>query len=66
MLTYDEPRELSVTHYSPLAGEDDRPRTTTRSLHPGREGRHNARLTHPGQRADEKEAHRFSANGSRC
>ena len=25
VLTYDEPRELSVTHYSPMMGEPDEP-----------------------------------------
>ena len=50
VLTYDEPRELSVTHYSPLAGQDDKPEnyhTLVYTLE--RERRNDAGVAQPGQ-----------------
>ena len=63
VLTYDEPREPSVTHYSPLAGQPDAPenyRTLTYTLTPTRAGTHLA-LTQDGNDS-EAQAQQFSEN----
>ena len=63
VLTYDEPRELSVTHYSPLAGEDDKPENYHTLVYTldEKDGTTRVSLTQDNC-ADEKEAEQFSAN----
>ena len=63
VLTYDEPRELSVTHYSPLAGQDDKPENYHTLVYTLEEkgGRTNLALIQDNC-ADEQEAEQFSAN----
>ena len=63
VLTYDEPRELSVTHYSPLAGEDDKPENYHTLVYTldEQDGTTSVSLTQDNC-ADEQEAEQFSAN----
>ena len=63
VLTYDEPRELSVTHYSPLAGQDDKPENYHTLVYTLDEkgGTTSLALTQDNC-ADEQEAEQFSAN----
>ena len=63
VLTYDEPRELSVTHYSPLAGEDDKPENYHTLVYTldEKDGTTRVSLTQDNC-ADEQEAEQFSAN----
>ena len=62
VLTYDEPRELSVTHYSPLAGEDDKPENYHTLVYTldEKDGTTHVSLTQDNC-ADEQEAEQFSA-----
>ena len=64
MLTYDEPHVLSVTHYSPLMGDDDVPEsyhTLVYTLTDGDAGVTHLELTQDGCDSDEQ-AEQFSAN----
>ena len=63
VLTYDEPRELSVTHFSPLAGQDDKPENYHTLVYSLQEngGTTSLALTQDNC-ADEQEAEQFSAN----
>jgi uncharacterized protein YndB with AHSA1/START domain len=63
VLTYDEPRELSVTHYSPLTGQDDKPENYHTLVYTLQEqdGRTRVSLAQDNC-ADEREAEQFSAN----
>jgi uncharacterized protein YndB with AHSA1/START domain len=63
VLSYDEPRELSVTHYSPLAGQDDKPENYHTLVYAldEQDGATRVSLTQDNC-ADEQEAERFSAN----
>ena len=63
VLTYDEPRVLSVTHYSPMMGQPDEPEnyhtlvytlTAARRGHPPR--------AHPGRQREREQAEQFSQN----
>lgn len=63
VLVYNEPRELSVTHYSPLMGQDDRPEnyhTLIYTLTPD-EGGTRLSLTQDGC-TDEAQARQFGRN----
>ena len=64
VLTYDEPRELSVTHYSPLAGQDDKPENYHTLVYTLDEKRRKDAASSLSQDncADEQEAEQFSAN----
>ena len=63
VLTYDEPRELSVTHFSPLAGQDDKPENYHTLVYSLQEngGTTSLALTQDNC-ADEQEAEQFSTN----
>lgn len=63
VLTYDEPRELSVTHYSPMMGEPDEPEnyhTLVYTLEPSGDGT-TLSLTQDGNESEEQ-AEQFSQN----
>ena len=63
VLTYDEPRVLSVTHYSPMMGQPDEPEnyhTLVYTLTAEGEGTH-LELTQDGNDSEEQ-AEQFSAN----
>ena len=63
VLTYDEPRVLSVTHYSPMMGQPDEPEnyhTLVYTLTADGEGTH-LELTQDGNDSEEQ-AEQFSAN----
>lgn len=63
MLVYDEPRELSMTHYSPIIGQPDEPEnyhTLVYTLTPADSGTHLA-LTQDGNNSEEQ-AEQFSRN----
>jgi uncharacterized protein YndB with AHSA1/START domain len=67
VLTYDEPRVLSVTHYSPLLGQDDVPESYHTLVYTlTRQGSGDDAVTHLDLNqdgcADEAEAERFSQN----
>ena len=64
VLTYDEPRELSVTHYSPLAGQDDKPENYHTLVYTpaGATAARPASSLTQDNCADEQEAEQFSAN----
>ena len=63
VLTYDEPRELSVTHYSPVGGDEDVPENYHTLVYTLQEndGATQVSLTQDNC-ADEKQAEQFSAN----
>lgn len=63
VLTYDEPRVLSVTHYSPMTGTPDEPEnyhTVVYALTPDGDGTR-LELTQDGNESEEQ-AEQFSAN----
>lgn len=63
VLVYDEPRELSMTHYSPIIGQPDEPEnyhTLVYTLTPTDSGTHLA-LTQDGNNSEEQ-AEQFSRN----
>ena len=63
VLTYDEPRVLSVTHYSPMMGQQDEPEnyhTLVYTLTENGDGTH-LELTQDGNESEEQ-AEQFSAN----
>jgi uncharacterized protein YndB with AHSA1/START domain len=63
VLTYDEPRVLSVTHYSPMMGQPDEPEnyhTLVYTLTENGDGTH-LELTQDGNESEEQ-AEQFSAN----
>jgi uncharacterized protein YndB with AHSA1/START domain len=63
VLTYDEPRVLSVTHYSPMMGQPDEPEnyhTLVYTLTPNGDGTH-LELTQDGNESEEQ-AEQFSQN----
>jgi uncharacterized protein YndB with AHSA1/START domain len=63
VLSYDEPRELSVTHYSPLAGQDDKPENYHTLVYTLDEQDRTTRVSLTQDNcADEQEAEQFSAN----
>lgn len=66
VLTYDEPRVLSVTHYSPLMGQEDRPENYHTLVYTltGGEDLTRVSLTQDGC-SDETQAEQFSANWQR-
>ena len=64
VLEADAPRRLSVTHYSPLMGQEDRPEnyhTVTYTLTPTRDGRTTVALEQDGNDSEEQ-AEQFSQN----
>jgi uncharacterized protein YndB with AHSA1/START domain len=64
VLEADAPRRLSVTHYSPLMGQEDRPEnyhTVTYTLTPTRDGRTTVALEQDGNDSQEQ-ADQFSQN----
>jgi uncharacterized protein YndB with AHSA1/START domain len=64
VLAYDEPRRLSVTHYSPLMGQPDEPEsyhTLVYTLEPDDAGGTHLELTQDGNESEEQ-ADQFSSN----
>jgi uncharacterized protein YndB with AHSA1/START domain len=63
VLSYDEPRKLSVTHYSPLAGQEDKPENYHTLVYTLDEHNGGTRVSLTQDNcADEQEAEQFSAN----
>jgi uncharacterized protein YndB with AHSA1/START domain len=65
VLDVDEPRRLSVTHYSPLMGQEDRPEnyhTVTYELSPAGGGERTTLALSQDGNESEEQAEQFSAN----
>ena len=63
VLAYDEPRELSVTHFSPLTGQEDKPENYHTLVYTLDEHNGGTRVSLTQDNcADEQEAEQFSAN----